>query len=88
MIAFRWLKISFSSCRFSDLPESYLRFKEDVCLEILKLMEMLDVGQCKIRGLLLYELLLCKREKCRRGLEEQNNKVGSYKKYGDTHAYL
>lgn len=42
---------------------------------MLKLLEMLDAGQCKMRGLVLYELLLCKREKMRRGLEEQNEKV-------------
>lgn len=38
---------------------------------------MLDAGQCKMRGLILYEYLLCKREKIRRGLEEGNEKVRS-----------
>lgn len=63
---------------FLELPENYLQFKEEVCLEILKVLEMLDAGQCKMRGLILYELLLCKREKIRRGIADQNEEVRSF----------
>lgn len=55
---------SFSS--LPDLADDHLRFKEETCLEILKLLEMLDAGQCKMRGLVLFELFCCRREKNRR----------------------
>lgn len=57
----------------------HLERKEAICRELLDLLWLLRTGKSKMRGLLLYELYLCVREKQRRGLQtyeaEINNNV-------------
>ncbi|KAK9709468.1 SET domain [Popillia japonica] len=55
---------------WKELSLEYLERKEAICRELLELLSRLKVGQCKMRGLLLYELYLCLQEKQRRGLNE------------------
>ncbi|XP_066256771.1 SET domain-containing protein SmydA-8-like isoform X2 [Euwallacea similis] len=47
---------------WSELTLDQLKIKEDICIDLLNLLEKLQCGQCKMRGLLLYELFCCKRE--------------------------
>lgn len=55
---------------FVELPLELLMVKKDFCKDILLLLEKIRVGQCKIRGLLMFELYLCIEEIKRR---ENNN---------------
>ncbi|XP_066138840.1 SET domain-containing protein SmydA-8-like [Euwallacea fornicatus] len=47
---------------WSELTLDQLKIKEDICIDLLNLLEKLQCGQCKMRGLLLYEMFCCKRE--------------------------
>ncbi|GJQ67258.1 hypothetical protein Trydic_g8163 [Trypoxylus dichotomus] len=63
---------------WEGLSLEYLERKEAICRELLDLIWRVKTGQCKMRGLLLYELYLCLQEKRRRGLLtalEINNNV-------------
>ncbi|KAK5646515.1 hypothetical protein RI129_004979 [Pyrocoelia pectoralis] len=59
---------------WNDLTDELLREKEDMCRELLKLLEMLRAGQNKMRGLILYELYCCLQEWNRR-----NHQTGEHK---------
>ncbi|ERL91523.1 hypothetical protein D910_08853 [Dendroctonus ponderosae] len=47
---------------WGELTLEQLKIKEQICKDILELLEKLRCGQSKMRGLLLYELCCCKRE--------------------------
>ncbi|KAI4466212.1 set and mynd domain containing arthropod-specific member 4 isoform a [Holotrichia oblita] len=69
---------------WKELSLEYLERKEAICRELLELLSRIKVGQCKMRGLLLYELYLCQQEKERRGLTEPieiNNNEDESKSY-------
>ncbi|KAK4880094.1 hypothetical protein RN001_008240 [Aquatica leii] len=51
---------------WNDLSTDLLNEKEKICRELLNLLETLRAGRSKMRGLLLYELQCCLREKQRR----------------------
>ncbi|XP_064213006.1 SET domain-containing protein SmydA-8 [Tribolium castaneum] len=51
---------------WNDLSDEYLSLKVNFCRDLLALLELLRLGQCKMRGLLLYELYSC--------YNEQNNR--------------
>ncbi|KAB0797473.1 hypothetical protein PPYR_08466 [Photinus pyralis] len=51
---------------WNDLSDDLLKEKEEICRELLKLLEMLRAGQSKMRGLILYELYRCMQEWKRR----------------------
>ena len=46
-----------------DLSEELIDAKTSICKDLLKLLQVLKTGQCKMRGLLLYELYCCLRAK-------------------------
>lgn len=50
------------------LSDHHLDIKEKFCKDMLDLIEKLGVGQCKMKGLLMYELYCCKRERSARQL--------------------
>ncbi|KAF2898612.1 hypothetical protein ILUMI_07558 [Ignelater luminosus] len=49
-----------------DLSEELLNEKETICRELLELLEKLEAGKNKMRGLISYELYCCLRERQRR----------------------
>lgn len=51
---------------WEDLSNELIDMKEQICREILQLLKKLGAGECKMKGLLLYELMCCHREKLRR----------------------
>ncbi|KAL1494288.1 hypothetical protein ABEB36_009911 [Hypothenemus hampei] len=57
-----WILGYKSGYSWNELSLEQLRIKEDICQELLLLLEKLRCGQSKMRGLLLYELFCCKRE--------------------------
>lgn len=57
-----------------DLTEQHLILKEEMCKDILQLLSRLKAGYCKMRGILLYELVCCLQERRRRvNMVQQNN---------------
>ncbi|CAG2057364.1 unnamed protein product [Timema podura] len=56
-----------------ELSEESLKQKEDLCHELLELLDKLQAGDCRLKGLLLYELSCTLIEKRRRNLELQSD---------------
>lgn len=44
-----------------------------MCLELLEFLNTLGAGQCKMRGLLLYEFFCCRRENQTRNIKREKN---------------
>ncbi|XP_031343387.1 SET domain-containing protein SmydA-8-like isoform X3 [Photinus pyralis] len=61
-----WLLGYQTNYLWNDLSDDLLKEKEEICRELLKLLEMLRAGQSKMRGLILYELYRCMQEWKRR----------------------
>nr|CAD7197179.1 unnamed protein product [Timema douglasi] len=56
-----------------ELSEESLKQKEDLCHQLLELLDKLQAGDCRLKGLLLYELSCTLIEKRRRSLELQSD---------------
>ncbi|XP_030755203.1 SET domain-containing protein SmydA-8 [Sitophilus oryzae] len=61
-----WLLGHMDGYKYKDLTLELLDIKEELCKDILFVLNKLQCGQCKLRGLLLYELYCCQREKIQR----------------------
>jgi len=54
-----------------------LKIKEEICNELLSLLEQLRCGRCKLRGVLLYNLFCCKKELFQRKHPKENPQLVS-----------
>ncbi|KAL3280630.1 hypothetical protein HHI36_003867 [Cryptolaemus montrouzieri] len=52
--------------KWNDIDDNLLNLKKSICEELLDLLRILRLGECKLKGLLLYELYLCLKEGMRR----------------------
>ncbi|XP_022914400.2 SET domain-containing protein SmydA-8-like [Onthophagus taurus] len=62
---------------YEDLAENLLCYKEEICKDLLELLKLLKTGMCKMRGLLLYELYQCGKEKIKRKHTENQEEINA-----------
>ncbi|XP_044266901.1 SET domain-containing protein SmydA-8-like [Tribolium madens] len=71
-----WILGHHQGFAWNELSDEYLTIKDNFCQDLLTLLEALHLGQCKMRGLLLYELYSCYKEhKKREGKSASVSKV-------------
>ncbi|XP_075211338.1 SET domain-containing protein SmydA-8-like isoform X2 [Lycorma delicatula] len=61
--------------KWKELTDNQLEIKEKISKEILDLLEKLRVGECRLRGLILFELHCTLCEKLIRATQDNNNEV-------------
>ncbi|CAG9858178.1 unnamed protein product [Phyllotreta striolata] len=68
-----WILGYKSGYLLNEIPLDLLLIKKQYCDDILKLVDQLRLGKCRIKGLLCYEVYLCNEELKRRRIANGNN---------------